>query len=82
MFDSVNRKEGNDLESIQLFNNLRPRHHRERKTHLNGTTVKSLKAESQKNSLFPKNLATRLSKIKQEGHDGLVTLTYNSTWRI
>ena len=32
---NLNRKEGNDQESIQLTNTFRPRHERKRRTHLN-----------------------------------------------
>ena len=49
------RKEDNDQESIQLPNTFRPRHQRERRTPLkHGTTIKTLQAERQKDSFFPK----------------------------
>ena len=60
----LNRKEGNDQESIQLHNTFRPRRQRGRRTHLKqghnnqNTTSRKLKGQF----LFQK-LAKRLSKI-------------------
>ena len=52
-FYHVNRKKGHDRESIQLPDTFRPKHQRERKTHLkHGTTAKTLQAETQKDMFF------------------------------
>ena len=50
----VNRKEGMNQESIQVPNTFRARHQREKgRIYSNDTTIKTLQAESQKDSLFP-----------------------------
>ena len=52
-FYHVNRKEVRDRESIQLPDTFRPKHQRERKTHLkHGTTAKTLQAETQKDMFY------------------------------
>ena len=56
---TVDRQEGNDQESIQLLTPSVPRHKRERS---NGTKIKTLQAESQKDSFFPKTDQTTIQK--------------------
>ena len=75
----INKKEGNDQESIQLSNTFRPRHKRERKTNLKqqphnqNTTSKKPKGQ-----FFSQKKTKRLSKInlKKCNHD-VHANTYN-----
>ena len=61
----TNRKEGNDQESVQLPDIFRPRHHRERRTHLkqrhHNLNITSRKLKVQ---LLLQKMAKRLSKNK------------------
>ena len=51
----INRKEGNDQESIQLTNiSVQDTTAKEGRTKSNGTTIKTLQAESQKDHFCPK----------------------------
>ena len=59
----INRKEGNDQEPIQLPKTFRPRHQRERWTHLKQRHHKTLQAESQKDSFFPNNGQVTIQNI-------------------
>ena len=62
---SSNRKEGNDQEPIQLPNIFRPRHQRERRTHLKQRhRNQNTTSRKPKGQFLSQKLAKRLSKIQ------------------
>ena len=67
--------EGNDQESIHLPSTFRPRHEKERRTYLKQrTTIKTLQAESQKDSFFQKK------KKKKNGQPAVKNKNFTRTY--
>ena len=61
----IERTEGNDQESIQVPNTFRPRHQRERRTHLKQRHHnQNITSRKPKGQFISQKLAKRLSKIK------------------
>ena len=76
----MNRKEGNDQESIQLPNTFRPRHQMERRTHLkqrhHNQNTTSRKRQKDKQFHSPKTGQTAIQNRKKNYQD-IQAKTYN-----
>ena len=77
LMQNANRKESNDQESIKLPNTFRPRHQRERRTHLKQrhkeNTTNQNKQKAKRTVFFPKNGQTAIqnkhfTKIYMQRH--------------
>ena len=72
------RKECNDQESIHILNTFRPRHQRKGgRTESNGTTIKTLQVESQKDDIFQKKKKKKWPNGYPKFHQDLHAKTYN-----